>query len=191
MVIDMTAEHRYEVMQQHVPAIQRAQGAQGMVEVPKVRSSNDVMDVSEFEQRQVSTSIQTDQTVEVPRVIPHERILKPAGEGTSVRERIRQLERNGSASCLNTLEVPRASPSDRQSEDLEDEPPHKKRKQESDPDQQDPVHFSLCDGSSDQGTKSVDDFAELEIRLRGVPVEQLDDVLLEVRDMKSELQRVK
>ena len=183
MVIDMTAEHRNEVMQRQVLAIQRVQGAQGMVEVLKVRSSNDVMDVSEVKQRQVLTSIQTDQTIEVPRK------LKPAGERTSVQERVRQLKRNGSA--LNTLEVPRASPSDGQSEDPEDEAPHKKRKQESDPDQQAPVHFSLCDGSSDQGTESVDDFAELGIRSRGVPVEQLDDVLLEVRDMKSELLRLR
>ena len=115
MVINMpgAAQHRHEVMQQQVPAIQRVECAQGMVEVPKIRSSNDVMDVSEVKQRQVSTSIQTDQAVEVPRVIPHERILKPAGERTSVRERVRQLERNSSASCSNTLEAPRASPSDR------------------------------------------------------------------------------
>ena len=81
MVIDMTAEHRNEVMQRQVLAIQRVQGAQGMVEVLKVRSSNDVMDVSEVKQRQVLTSIQTDQTIEVPRK------LKPAGERTSVQER--------------------------------------------------------------------------------------------------------
>ena len=39
--------------------------------------------------------------------------------------------------------------------------------------------------------RNVDDFAELGIRSRGVPVEQLDDVLLEVSDMKSELLRLR
>ena len=62
------------------------------------------------------------------------------------------------------------TPDDRQSEDPEDEVPHKRRKQESDPDPHAPVHFSLCDGWSDQGTKSVDDSAELETRPRGMPV---------------------
>ena len=52
-------------------------------------------------------------TVEVPRVIPQERILKPAGERASVRERVRQFERNGGASCSNNVEVPRAVPGDR------------------------------------------------------------------------------
>ena len=37
----------------------------------------------------------------------------------------------------------------------------------------------------------MDDTAELETRLRGVPVGQLDDVLLEVRDVKSELLQVR
>ena len=51
--------------------------------------------------------------------------------------------------------------------------------------------FSLCDGSSNQEAKSVDDSAELETRPRGVPVGQLDDILLEVRDVKSELLQVR
>ena len=54
-----------------------------------------------------------------------------------------------------------------ESEDPKDEAPNKRRKQESDPGPRVPVHFSLCDGSSDQGTKSVDDPAELETRPRG------------------------
>ena len=198
-VINMpgAAQHRHEVMQQQVPAIQRVQCAQGMVKVPKIWFSNDVMDVSEVKQRQVSTSIQTDQAVEVPRVIPHERILKPAGERTSVRERVRQLERNSSASCSNTLEVPRASPSDRQSEDPEDEAPNKRRKQESDPDPRAPVHFSLCDDSSDPGAKSTGESAELDVNTRpeggreGGLSSKLDDVMLEMRDVKSELWQVR
>ena len=93
------------------------------------------------------------------------------------------------------MEVPRASPSDRQIEDPEDEAPNKRRKQESDSDPRAPVHFSLCDGSSDQETKSVDNPAELKTRpegeREGFPVEQLNDILLETRDVKSELQHVR
>ena len=138
-----------------------------------------------------------EETVEVERVIPHQRILKPAGERTSVRERVRQLQRNGSASCSNTLEVPRASPSDRQSEDPEDEAPHKRRKQEYDPDLRAPVHFSLCDDSSDLGTKSVGESAELDVSKRseggreGELSTKLDDVMLEMRDVKNELLHVR
>ena len=128
--------------------------------------------------------------VEVARVIPQE-LVKPSGERASVRERIKQFEMNGDMSCASTVEAPRATPDDKQSEDLEDEAPNKRRKQESDPDSHTFVHFSLCDGSSNQETKSVDDSAELETRPRGVPVGQLDDVLLEVRDVKSELLQVR
>ena len=94
-----------------------------------------MIDVSEVKQRRVSTGIQTDRTVEVPRVILQERILKPTGEKASVRERVRQFEMNG--------EVPRTNPDDRQSEGAEGEAPNKRRKQESDPDSRAPVHFSL------------------------------------------------
>ena len=105
-----------------------------------------------------------EETVEVTRVIPHERILKPAGDRASVRERVRQLERKVGESYSHSVEVTRINPDDRQSEDLEHEAPHKRRMQESDPDPHAPVHFSLCDGWSDEGTKSVDDSAELETR---------------------------
>ena len=114
-----------------------------------------------------------------------------------MRERVRQLERNSSASCSNTLEVPRASPSDRQSEDPEDEAPNKRRKQESDPDPRALVHFSLCDDSSDQGAKSTGEFAELDVNTRpeggreGELSSKLDDVMLEMRDVKSELLQVR
>ena len=83
---------------------------------------------------QHSDTSEDDQTVGVSRVIPHGWIIKPAGERASVRERVRQFESNGDASCSNTVEFPRPNPSDRQSEDSEDEAPHKRRKQESDPD---------------------------------------------------------
>ena len=93
-------------------------------------------------------------------------------------------------SRTSTVEVPRAPPGDRQSQDPQGEAPNERRKQESDPDPHAQVHLSLCDGSSDQGTKSVDESAELETwnkgEREGVPVEQLDDILLEMRDVISE-----
>ena len=68
------------------------------------------------------------------------------------------------------MEVPRAAPGDRQCEDAEDAAP-KRRIQENDPDPRAPVYFSLCDGSSDLGKKSVDESAELETGQReGMPV---------------------
>ena len=99
-----------------------------------------VIDILEVKQRWVSTGMQvsrkTDQTVEVVRIIPHER-MKTAGEKASVWERVRQFEMNGGVSCSSTVEVPRANPGDRQSEDPKDGAPHKRRKQESDPDPHD------------------------------------------------------
>ena len=172
-----------------------AQIMQKTWENPQEQSISEVIHVSEVKQRRVSTGIKTDRTVEVPRVIPQERILKPAGERASVRERVRQFERNGGASCSYNVEVPRAAPGDRQSEEAEDEAPSKRRKQESDIEPQIPVHFSLCDGSSEQEAKSVDDSAELETRVRGecegVPVARLDDILSEMRDVKTELLQVR
>ena len=170
-----------------------AQIMQKTCENPQEQSNSEVIHVSEVKQRRVSTGIQTDRTVEVPRVIPQERILKPTGERASVRERVRQFERNGGASCSNNVEVPRAAPGDRQSEEAEDEAPSKRRKQESDIEPQIPVHFSLCNGSSEQEAKSVDDSAELETRVRGEcePVARLDDILSEMRDVKTELLQVR
>ena len=87
------------------------------------------------------------------------------------------------------------TPTDRQSEDPEGEAPQKRRKQENDPDQHAPVHFSPGDGSSDQGTKSVDDSADLESRFKGehegAPAKQLDDILLKMRDMKNDFVHVR
>ena len=104
---------------------------------------------------------------------------------------------NSGASCSNTLEVPRASPSDRQSEDPEEEAPNKRRKQECESDPRAPVHFSLCDDSSDPGAKSTGESAELDVNTRpeggreGELSSKLDDVMLEVRDLKSELLQVR
>ena len=159
---------------------------------------DEVMNVPTVKQRRVSTAMQTarktDQTVEVARVFPHERILKPSAEGVSVRDRIRQYEINGGISRANTVEVPRTAPDDGQSEGAEGEAPNKRRKQEMIQTRV-PLCTSLCDDSSDQGTKSADDSAELESRSRGeyegMPVARLDDVLTEMRDVKTELLQVR
>ena len=82
-----------------------------------------------------------------------------------------------------------------QSEEAEDEAPNKRRKQESDIEPRIPVYFSLCEGSSEQEAKSVDDSAELETRVRGeceeVSIARLDDILSEIRDVKTELLQVR
>ena len=180
--VPVVAQHWMPVaVQREIPMGKRVQR---MIEAPSIMQAARMMP----EVPQIR-----DQTVEVARVIPQERI-KPARESASVRERIRQFEMNG-VSRTSTVEVPRATPGDWQSEDIEDEAPNKRRKQESDPDSRAPVHFSLCDGSSDQGTKSVEDSAELETwpkgEREGIPVEQLDEILLETRDVKSELLHVR
>ena len=172
---------------------------QKAVKPPRIQFIDRVVDVPVMAQRQGPSRKkeleEVHRTVEVPRVIPQERILKPAGERASVRERVRQFERNGGASCSNNVEVPRAVPGDRQSEEAEDEAPSKRRKQESDIEPRIPVHFSLCDGSSEQEAKSVDDSAEFETRVRGeceeVSVARLDDILSEMRDVKIELLQVR
>ena len=159
------------------------------------------MDAPAVKQRRVSTAMQTarktDQTVEVARVIPHERILKPAGERASVRERVKQFEMNGGVSCVTAVEVPRVTPGDRQSEDAEEEAPSKRRKQESGFEPQIPVHYSICDDSSDQETKLVAGTAEFDVSQKpegereGELSAKLDDVMLETRDVKSELLHVR
>ena len=190
-----------------IPETQMIQGTQTSESLGKapvsenllVRSINRVVDVPVMAQRpgpsRKKELEEVHRTVEVPRVIPQERILKPAGEKASVRERVRQFERNGGASCSNNVEVPRVVPGDRQSEEAEDEAPSKRRKQESDIEPRIPVHFSLCEGSSEQEAKSVDDSAELETRVRGeceeVPVARLADILSEMRDVKAELLQVR
>ena len=184
--------------QHQVPIVQRAETT---VCGPKVHSISGVMDAPAVKQRRVSTAMQTawkkDQTVEVARVIPHERILKPAGERASVRERVKQFEMNGGVSCVTAVEVPRVTPGDRQSEDVQDEAPSKRRKQESDFEPQIPVHFSICDDSSDQETKLVGGPAEFDVSQKpegereGELSAKLDDVMLETRDVKSELLHVR
>ena len=172
---------------------------QETVKPPRIQFIDRVVDVPVMAQRpgpsRKKEVEEVHRIVEVPRVIPQERIVKPAGERASVRERVKQFERNGGASCSNNVEVPRVAPGDRQSEEAEDEAPSKRRKQESDIEPQIPVHFSLCDGSSEQEAKSVDDSAELETRVRGecegVSVARLGDILSEMRDVKTELLQVR
>ena len=140
------------------------------------------------QQRDMMTDEVAQKTVEVARVIPQE-LVTPAGERTSVRERIRRLEVGSGMWCTSAVEVPRAAPGDRQREDAEAAAPNKRRKHDSDPGPRAPVHFSLCDSSSDLGKKSVDDSTELETSRR--PDAQLKDITAEMRDMKSELMQVR
>ena len=108
-------------------------------------------------------------TVEVARVIPQE------------------LVKDGGVWC-----TPRAVPADRQREEPEDAAPYRRRRHESDPDPRAPVHFSLCDSSSDLGKKLGDESVELETGQRkGMPVAKLDDILSEMRDVKNELMHVR
>ena len=92
------------------------------------------------------------------------------------------------------LELPHG---DRQCEDAEDEAPNKRRKQESDPEPHVPVIYYLCDDLSHQGAKSVGESAKLDVSERfegereGELSTKLDDVVLEMRDMKSELLQVR
>ena len=106
---------------------------------------HEVTGVPAVKQRRVSTTMQTArktrQAVEVARVEPQE-LVRHVGERISVRERVRQFEVDGGAPCVSTVEVPRAVPGDRQSQDPEGEAPNKSRKQESDVEPQIPVHFS-------------------------------------------------
>ena len=134
------------------------QCAQWTIEVPRVRSSNDVMGVPAVKQRRVSNTTQT------ARDVGHTaRTGKTAGERASVRERGRQFEMDVGVPRLSTLEALRATPGDRQTEGLEGEAQNKRRKQERDPDSQIPVHFSLCDDSSDLEAKSMGDSAVLDV----------------------------
>ena len=96
-----------------------------------------------------------------------------------------------------TVEVSRSSPDDRQSEDPEDGAPSKRRKQENDLEQQVLVHLSLLGDSSDQGAKSVGESAELNVSERsegereGELSPKLDDTMLAMRDVESELLQVR
>ena len=92
--VQETGRHRDEddmpVADQQQPVVRQrrtstVQCAQGTIEVPRVRSTNDVMDVPAVKQRRVSNTTQTARDVEVPRVIPQE-LVRPAGERASVRD---------------------------------------------------------------------------------------------------------
>ena len=65
-------------------------------------------DVHVMEQRQASIQ-KVQKSVEVARVIHQERV-KPAGEGSSVRERVKQFEKDWRVKHTGTVEVPQAIP---------------------------------------------------------------------------------
>ena len=105
-------------------------------------------------------------SVEVARVIPHERNLRPAGEGSSVRERVKQFEIRGlwkfpkpSLVAGSKTRAPQASP-------------------------------QLRNGTTEQATQtetSRRSQGEFERALNT----RLDDIMLEMRDVKSELPHVR
>ena len=70
-------------------------------------------------QRQVPMTLKVQKSVEVARVIPHERLLRPAGGGSSVRERAKRFETEWGAKHMATVEGPRNIQGDEQREDLE------------------------------------------------------------------------
>ena len=78
-------------------------------------------------------------------------------------------------------------------QEREVEPPSKRRKQESDLEPQIPVHLPLCHDSRDQGAKSAGESAKLDVSKRcegereGNFSTKLDDMMLDMRDVKSDL----
>ena len=195
-----------------MPVVMRTQlsmiQVQKTVEVPQIQHVDKVVNMPVVIQRQVPMTLNLQKSVEVARVTPHERLLRPAGGGSSVRERARRFEEEWGAKHMATVEGPRNVQGDEQREHLESnleqdacasvdeslgglslthprpeaadaelasrekqshslkgeasaqeremEPPSKRRKQKSDPEPQIPMHFSLCDDSSDQVAKSVE-----------------------------------
>ena len=163
MVLDLLV-----IMQRQVPAVQVVLKTVG---VPQSQFIEKAMDLPSRQQRQVHMSRTAQKNminptvskkdgrrsvnvaspratakgswglVEVVRVIPRE-LEKPSGERATVRERIKQFEMDGGVSRTSAVGVTRTNPDDKQSEDPEDEAPHKRRKQESDPNPHALVHFS-------------------------------------------------
>ena len=77
------------VMQRPVPSVQIAQK---VVEVPQIQQVDKAVNMPVVIQRQAPMTLNVQKSVEVARVIPHERLMRPAGGGSSVRERARRFE---------------------------------------------------------------------------------------------------
>ena len=86
-------------MQRPVPSVQTALK---IVEVPQIQHDDKVVDMPVVIQRQVPMTLNVQKSVEVARVIPHERLLRPAGGGSSVRERARRFEMEWGATSKGT-----------------------------------------------------------------------------------------
>ena len=99
------------------------------VQTPSKQSPGKMVDVSMDVASPSARAEGSRRLVEVARVIPQE-LVKPAGEKTSVRERVKQFEMNGGVLCMTAVEVPRVTPGDTQCDDAESEAPNKRRKQE-------------------------------------------------------------
>ena len=84
------------------------------VEVPQIQHVDKVVNMPVVTQRQVPMTLNVQKSVEVARVVPHERLL-----GSPVRERARRFETECGAKHLATGEGPRNVQGDEQREDLE------------------------------------------------------------------------
>ena len=65
-------------------------------------------------QQQDPTVQKVQRSVEVARVIPHERMLRPTREGSSVRKRTKRFEMELGAKHMSTVEGPRKVQGDSQ-----------------------------------------------------------------------------
>ena len=104
------------VMQRPVPSVQIAQK---IVEVPQIQQVDKAVNMPVVIQRQAPMTLNVQKSVEVARVIPHERLMKPGGGGSSVRERARRFEMEWGAKHMATVEGPRNVQENEQREDLE------------------------------------------------------------------------
>ena len=171
------------------------------VKSPYVQFIDKVVDVPAKAQTRVSTGMQssrkTDQTVEVAKVILHERILKPAGERASVRERVREFEKNGGVSCSSTVEVLDPALTTGRAKTL------KTVRRESDANKKVTLSSRSLYSSLSVKTQVTreqsrwGESAEFNVSKRsegereGEPSPKLDGMMLAVRDVKSELLQVR
>ena len=104
------------MMQRAFPSVQTAQK---IVDVPQIQHVDKVVNMPLVIRRQVPMTLNVQKSVEVARVIPHERLLRPAGGGSSVRERARRFETECGAKHMAIVEGLGNVHGDEQREDLE------------------------------------------------------------------------
>ena len=109
----------------NVPVVSQRQALTIQTDTVKVRQKqfpHQVVDVPVVTQQRhdpvphVMTDEVTQKMVEVTRVIPQERVVRPTGEGSSVRERAKRFEKEWGAKHMTSVEGPRPSHDERQKE---------------------------------------------------------------------------